>query len=66
VSLLSARAGSAGAARAASTAAVGRKSDVHFDQPAGVLFTVKDGRIVQIQAFTSHADVLTALGLPAT
>jgi ketosteroid isomerase-like protein len=45
--------------------AVGRGSDVRVQEKPGVVFTVETGRIVQIDAFPTHAEALEAVGLSA-
>jgi ketosteroid isomerase-like protein len=45
--------------------AVGRASNVRVAERPGVVFTVEGGKIVQIEAFPTHAEALEAVGLSA-
>jgi ketosteroid isomerase-like protein len=44
--------------------AIGRESGLELEERPGVVFTVEAGRIVQIDAYPSHAEALAAAGLP--
>jgi ketosteroid isomerase-like protein len=44
--------------------AVGRESGLELEEYPGVVFTAEAGRIVQIDAFPTHAEALAAAGLP--
>ena len=40
----------------------GRESDLHLEERPGVVFTVADGEIVQIDAYPTQAEALAAVG----
>ncbi|HEX3279319.1 MAG TPA: nuclear transport factor 2 family protein [Thermoleophilaceae bacterium] len=43
--------------------AVGRESDLQLEERPGVVFTIADGKIVQIDAFPTQAEALAEVGL---
>jgi ketosteroid isomerase-like protein len=43
--------------------AIGRESDLQLEERPGVVFTVKEGKIVEISAYPTHAEALGSLGL---
>jgi ketosteroid isomerase-like protein len=43
--------------------AVGRESDLRLEERPGVVFTIEEGKIVQIDAFPTQAEALEAIGL---
>jgi ketosteroid isomerase-like protein len=43
--------------------AVGRESDLQLEERPGVVFTIEDGKIVQIDAFPTQAEALAEVGL---
>ena len=43
--------------------AVGRESDLQVEEDSAVVFTVEAGKIVQIDAYPTHAEALEAAGL---
>jgi ketosteroid isomerase-like protein len=43
--------------------AVGRESDLQLEERPGVVFTIVDGKIVQIDAFPTQAEALAEVGL---
>ena len=42
--------------------AVGRESDLHLEERPGVVFTVEEAKIVQIDAYPTQAEALAAVG----
>jgi ketosteroid isomerase-like protein len=43
--------------------AIGRESGLALEEHPGVVFTVDAGRVVQIDAYPTHAEALEAVGL---
>lgn len=43
--------------------AVGRESDLMVEEDSAVVFTLKDGKVVGIDAYPTHGDALDAVGL---
>ena len=41
----------------------GRSSSVQFDQPAGAIFEIRDGKLSRLRLFNSHKETLEAAGL---
>ena len=41
----------------------GRSSALQFDQPAGVIVEIRDGRLSRLRLFNSHKETLEAAGL---
>ena len=41
----------------------GRSSSVQFDQPAGVIVEIRDGKLSRLRLFNSHKETLEAAGL---
>jgi ketosteroid isomerase-like protein len=43
--------------------AIGRESNLKLEEHPGVVFTLEEGKIVEISAYPTHAEALEALGL---
>ena len=43
--------------------AIGRESNLKLEEHPGVVFTLEQGKIVEISAYPTHAEALEALGL---
>jgi ketosteroid isomerase-like protein len=42
--------------------AIGRESDLQLEEHPGVVFTLEEGKIVEIAAYPTHAEALGSLG----
>jgi len=46
--------------------AIGRESDLQLEEQPGVVFTLEEGKIVEIAAYPTHAQALEAIGSSPT